>query len=203
MEAVQRVTLLDAFDATGKYVPKGHIGTFDADKIEDTDTHLVDPGELPGIATVQIAAIAPAGPNPTAPQQLPADAVQGPGGGYMIPGKNLVGEVTRPQEERIDQAGLGDPDLETEVSEALAKIAAKRGIAISDVSVAAMSAAAPASTGPADGTVKEVTADLGGKTDEQLAQLRDAENAREGGARVSVTKAIDAELAKRAETKTE
>jgi len=210
MGMVQRVALVNSFDATGKYVPEGHIGTFDEDKITEKDKQLVDPGELPGTAIVQIAAIAPTGPNPQQPQQLPPDAVQGPGGGYMIPGKQLVGEVTRTQEERIDQAGLGDKDLEAEVSEALRKIAEERGISMAEVGVTALSATSGADAvaqqvraennddALVSGTVTEVTADLGTKTDDQLNAMLAAEKDREKP-RVGVTNAIQAELDSRKE----
>jgi hypothetical protein len=204
MSLVQMVTLAAAFDATGKYVPEGHIGTFDTDKITEKDKHLVDPGELPGTAMVQISPIAPTGPNPTTPQQLPADAIQGPGGGYFTPGKQLVSEVTANAETRITGANLDKPELEAEVSEALARIAKDRGIALGDVQMAAMGVA-PATTENNDdklvsGTVAEVTSDLGTKTDEQLNQLLAAENDREKP-RVGVTNAIQAELDARAEQK--
>jgi hypothetical protein len=207
---VQRLTMVNSFDATGKYVPEGHLGTFDDEKITDTDKHLVDPGELPGdTPMVQIAAIAPTGPNPTVPQQLPPDAVQAPGGGYVVPGKQLVGEVTRRQEERIDQAGLGNPEIEAEVSEALRKIAEKHGISMATLGLGATAPVAPADAilennndALVNGTVPQVTADLGTKTDDQLNAMLAAEKDREKP-RAGVTNAIQAELDARAEAKKE
>lgn len=211
---VQRVTLADAFDAAAKFVPAGHIGTFDDDKIDPKkDLHLVDPKELPETAMVQIAAIAPTGPNPTMPQQKPADAVQGPGGGYFTPGKQLVAEVTHPQEIRIDRARLNDPDLENEVTEALRAVAEKRGVPFTDIRGAVSlgvdntaDAVARKASGEGegaegdaklvDGTVKEITADLGGKTDGQLGAMLAAENAREKP-RAGVVSAIEQEQASR------
>ena len=207
MGMVQRVALETSFDATGKLVPAGHLGTFDEALIDpEKDQHLVDPSELPPTAMVQIAAIAPTGPNPQAPQQLPPGAVQGPGGGYFTPGKQLVGEVTRTAEDRIDNAGLADPDLETEVTEALAAIAEKRGLSVSDVQLAGMgisnagrTTSTASSDASVDGTVADVTADLGGKTDEQLNAMLAAE--KDGKNRTGVTNAIQAELDNRAEAR--
>jgi len=212
MGMVQRVSLVNAFDATGKYVPEGHIGTFDEDKITDKDKHLVDPGDLPATVAVQIAAIAPTGPNPVTPQQIPPDAVQGPGGNYVTPGKTLVGEVTRSADQRIGDAGLDQPGLENEVSEALAKIAAERGIAFSAVAGAVPTASSGADAvarsvttennnddALVNGTVKSVTADLGTKSNEELAKMRAAENDREQP-RKGVLSAIDEELDARKES---
>jgi len=202
MGMVQRVALVNSFDALGKYVPEGHIGTFDDDKITDKDQHLVDPGELPPTAMVQIAAIAPTGPNPVTPQQLPPDAIQGPGGSYVVPGKQLVSEVTQPAEVRIDAAGLNEPGLEAEVSEALAKIAEKRGIALSASFGATGGQPGNADDALVEGTVKTVTADLGTKTDAELEAMRAAENDREAP-RKGVLNAIQAELDAREEAKAE
>jgi hypothetical protein len=168
--------------------------------------HLVDPvAELPQTAVVQIAPIAPTGPNPVTPQQIPARRHPRTGRiGYVTPGKQLVSEVTANAETRITGANLDKPELEAEVSEALARIAKDRGIALGDVQMAAMGVA-PATTENNDdklvsGTVAEVTSDLGTKTDEQLNQLLAAENDREKP-RVGVTNAIQAELDARAEQK--
>jgi hypothetical protein len=181
VELVQKLTTIDAFDARGVLVPAGHVGAFDPDKITDKDTHLHDIGDMPPSVPVEIAAIAPTGPNPTQPQQLPADAVQGPGGTYVLPGKTLVGEVTNPAGQRIDDAGLRDADAENEVSARLADI---------------MDTPAPTAAPAASGTVAEVTANLGGLTDQQLSDLAAAEKT--GANRKGVLSAIEAEQADRA-----
>lgn len=122
MGTVQKLVTADSFDARGVLVKAGHIGVFDTDKLNGNEKNLRDVGDFEP-AVVEIAAIAPTGPNPTTPQQLPPDAVQsGAGGGYVAPGRTLVAEVTNPAEDRIDAAGLRDPKAEAKVTETLAGI---------------------------------------------------------------------------------
>lgn len=184
MKAVQMLATEDSFDANGVLVPAGHIGTFDADRLNGKEKHLheVDGDMRP--AVVEMAAIAPTGPNPTVPQQVPPGAVQGPGGNYMTPGKVLVGEVTSPADERIEQRGLRDPDQEAAVTEAL-KDVMDTGTTPNNDDDALVA-----------GTVAEVTANLGTQTDEQLTAMRAAEVDREKP-RKGVLDAIDAELESR------
>lgn len=194
MKPVQKLVTQDSFDASGVLVPAGHIGLFDEERLNGNEAHLKDVGDFE-IATIEMAAIGPSGPNPTAPQQIPPGAVQTAAGEYALPGKRLVGEVTRRQEERIDQAGLGDDKAEGKVSDQLAEIMGGDA-ALATGSIPATVAANPAATADTalvDGTIPEVTADLGGKTDDQLAAMRAAETDREKP-RAGVLKAIDAEL---------
>lgn len=201
MKPVQKLVTQDSFDANGVLVPAGHIGMFDEDRLNGDEKHLHDASELPEEAAVEIAALGPTGPNPKLPQQIPAGAVQGPGGTYLLPGKRLVGEVTDPHETRIEDAGLRQPDLEDNVNESLSDImGGDAGLATGSVP-ATVDTTAGATEGNADdalvaGTVKEVTTDLGGKTDEELAAIRAAESDREQP-RAGVLKAVDAELESR------
>lgn len=195
MKAVQMLATEPSFDANAVLVPAGHIGTFDADRLTGKEKHLfpVDKDFVP--AVVEMAAISPTGPNPTAPQQIPPNAVQGPGGGYMIPGKRLVGEVTNPAEDRIDNANLRDADHEAANTEALAEVMdTPNPGAAATTAVAGAGTAGTENSDDAlvDGTVAEVTANLGTKTDAELAQMRAAEVDREQP-RKGVLKAIDAE----------
>ena len=194
MEAVKKFVTEASFDANGVLIPAGHVGTFDAERLNGKEEHLLDADEMPPTAVVEIAPIAPTGPNPTTPQQLPANAVQGPGGEYVTPGKRLVSEVTRPAEERIDQRGLGSENNEAEVDEALKEI---MGSAATAAAPATANAGQTSTENNDDdlvaGTVGEVTADLGTKTDEQLTQMRAAEVDREKP-RKGVLDAIDEEL---------
>lgn len=185
MTMVQKLVSADSFDARGVLVPAGHVGQFDTEKLNGKEKHLHDVDDFEP-AVVEIAAIAPTGPNPRVPQQLPPNAVQGPGGEYLVPGKVLRGEVTDPQEDRITAMGMRDPTLEDKVNDA-----------IGDIMQTAPTGAAPGTEVPAaatstEGTVAEVTADLGTKTDDQLRDLRAAEEA--GQNRKGVISAIDAEL---------
>lgn len=182
MSFVQRLVTEDSFDAQGVLVPAGHIGTFDTERLNGDEKHLHDASEIE-IATVEMAAIGPSGPNPRIPQQIPPGAVQDGAGNYTVPGKVLVGEVTDPAETRIDDAGLRDPDKEAETSEKLAEIMGRPPTATLNNEDDALVA----------GTVKEVTANLGAKTDDELTTLRAAEQDREKP-RAGVLTAIDEEL---------
>jgi hypothetical protein len=84
----------------GRYVPKGHIANVDPAKVKDSQTNLVPAGDIGPLDVIEVSAIGPTGPNPTMPQQIPNNAVQTIEG-YVVPGARLVGEVTRPQEERL------------------------------------------------------------------------------------------------------
>ena len=183
MKAVQMLATEPSFDANAVLVPAGHIGTFDADRLNGKEKHLHALKDEYIPARVEMSALGPTGPNPTAPQQVPADAVQGPGGGYFVPGKQLVGEVTNPAGQRLDDAGLRDSSHEAANTAALADV---------------MGTASTTSTGNDDdalvgGTVAEVTASLGTKTDAELTQMRAAEVDREQP-RKGVLSAIDAEV---------
>lgn len=192
MKAVQKFVTEDSFDANGVLVPAGHVGLFDEERLSGKEKHIHDVGEMPPSVPVEMAAIAPTGPNPRTPQQIPADAVQGPAGEYFLPGKHLVGEVTNPQETRIDDAGLRDPDAEAAVDEKLTEI-------MDGANSTAGTTAGNADDALVAGNVAEVTADLGTKTDEQLAAIRAAETDREKP-RAGVLNAIDEELEARKQT---
>lgn len=201
MGRVQKLVTENSFDANGVFIPAGHVGSFEEDNINGNEQHLADADALGAPARVEIAALGPTGPNPTTPQQIPPDAVQTAGGSYVTPGKTLVSEVTNPADQRLE--GLREDSNEAEVSEALAELvdttaegqrSASRGAA------GRGSTNGNADDALVDGTVSEVTADLGSKTDEQLQQLRAAENDREKP-RSGVLSAIDKELAERAENK--
>lgn len=186
-ELVSKLVSEDSFDATNKLVRAGHVGAFDTDLLNGKEKHLHDiDGDKP-TPSVQIAPITVTGPNPTAPQQIPPDAIQDGSGQYAIPGKRLVGEVTKSEEQRFTPEL--DPEAEAERSEELSQI-------LDDTSGAGEGGRGT-TTGNGDdalvdGTVKEVTADLGSKTDEQLAALAKAENDREQP-RKGVITAIEAE----------
>lgn len=179
MAYVQKLVTADSFDARGVLVPAGHVAVFDEGRLNGDEEHIKDVGDFRE-AVVEIAPIAPTGPNPKIPQQVPPDAIQAPGGDYYLPGKRLVAEVTDPQEQRIDQPGLRDAENEANV----------------DATLADVMGGAPAPAVSTAGTVKEVTADLGTKTDDQLREMRAAEEGDKN--RATVLAAIDKELEGRA-----
>lgn len=134
------------------------------------------------VDVIQIAAIAPTGPNPTMPQQIAPDHLQSVEG-YVKPGARIVAEVTQPVEQRIEIVGLNqDNGTEAEAEDALRKAREGGGQNDDDNLVA--------------GNVSEVTAGLDKKSDEELAQLRAAEEDREKP-RSGVLSAIDKEIASR------
>jgi hypothetical protein len=192
MGMVQKLVTEDSF-VNGTLVRAGHLATFDEEQLTGKEKHIKDvDGFEPAI--VQVAPIGPTGPNPKLPQQIPPDAIQSASGEYQLPGKTLVAEVTRPQEERIDQAGLGDDNAEAKVTDTLADLMSDN--ATGEAGGGKGSTSGNADDALVDGTVSEVTANLGGQTDEQLAKMKAAENDREKP-RTGVISAIDAELEKR------
>src|SRR6476469_1999552 len=165
MTAVQKLVTADSFYAHGVLVKAGHIATFDTETLNGDEKHIKDvDGFVP--ARIEMAAIAPTGPNPQNPQQIPPDAVQ-TAEGYVTPGKVLVGEVTNPQEMRLE--ALRDDSTEAKVDATLADVMGTAGDP--DKQLRAEAAARP--------TVTEATADLGSKTDDELNKLEADENASE------------------------
>lgn len=181
MQAVQMFATEPSFDANGVLIPAGHIGTFDKERLTGKEKHLREiTGDDMRPAIVEIAAIAPTGPNPRNPQQIPPDAIQGPTGDYVQPGKRLVGEVTAPEKERIEERGLREEGHEAAVTEKLEEVMGTSSTQNDDDELVS-------------GTVAEITADLGTKTDDEIAAMRAAEVDRERP-RKGVLSAIDAEV---------
>lgn len=175
---VQKLATKRTFDGRSLVEP-GFPVEIDESRLNGTETNLIDMPEGFETAIVQNAAISPTGPNPTAPQQIGPDTRQTISG-YAKPGAVVVGEVTLKQEERIEAAGLDKPQTGE------AKIAELMAGASTDNSDDALVA----------GTVAEITEGLGGKTDDELEQLRAAEVDREKP-RKGVIGAIKAEQAAR------
>ena len=115
------IARIPTFTKQGRYVERGQL--LDDTEVDDTESGNVieAPSDINENAVVQISAIAPAGPNPQNPQQLPIGAHQTPGG-YVQDGATLVGEVTKPAKERIEIVG-SDPedDTQAKITEALEK----------------------------------------------------------------------------------
>lgn len=202
MKPVAKLVTEDSFDAVGKLVPAGQIGTFDAETLTGKEPHLHDVPSEPQ-PVVEISAIAPTGPNPTVPQQLPSDAVQLPGGGYGRTGAILTAERTAPAEERRE--GLTEPgdNAEGEYLAKLREAEAETGRLRAEIARLQSGAEQPSPKpeGNADddlvaGNVAEIVAELGGKDDAELEALRAAEMDRERP-RKGVLSAIKEEQAKR------
>lgn len=129
MALKQYLVIKDAgvFDATGSLRPLGSIATLDSDKVGDNPKHVAEiDGNAPVPVNVQIAAVAPSGPNPVNPQQIPPDAQQTIRG-YEQPGARLVGEVTNDAKIRIEAAELLDDgdDSQGQIVEQLAEAKAE------------------------------------------------------------------------------
>jgi hypothetical protein len=199
---VQKLVTEASFDAHGVLVPAGHIGTFDKERLNGKEPHIHDvPSDGPVV--VEQAAIGPSGPNPTSPQQISPDTVQGPGGNYFRPGVQVVGEVTKDADQRL----MGRPEegdtSEGDMVEALRK--AEEKTASIRAAIAAKQAGGVEQPGPTlnntddtlvDGTVADIVGKLGEKDDAGLEALRAAEMDREKP-RKGVIDAIKAEQAKR------
>lgn len=189
-----------SFDATGKYVPEGQIGSFDPELLSGKEPHLHDVPSQP-MPVVEMSAIAPTGPNPVIPQQIPPDAVQMPGGGYGRPGVILTGERTLPEEQRreglVEEGDTAEGDYAEKLREAQEETARLRA------EIARLQSGVP-QAGPTgddndalvEGNVKDIVAELGGKDDAELEALRAAEMDRERP-RKGVLDGIKAEQAKR------
>jgi hypothetical protein len=178
----------------GAYHPRGSVVSIDDADVKDGQRNLIAiEGEIADPPAVQVAPVAPTGPNPTAPQQIPPDATQTIRG-YEQPGARLVGEVTVPEKDRIEAAQLLDDGDTTqqELVEKLPPVESRAAVAQRQ----ARGSAQNNDDALVDGTVAEVTSDLGNKTDAELEQLRAAEQDREQP-RTGVLKAIDKEVASR------
>lgn len=185
---VPRLVTKNSFDDTGTFRRSGEVGQF-AEATLDHESEKAKPtkhlkeldGYIPPV--VEMAAVGPTGPNPKNPQQIPPDGYQGAGGAYMQPGKVLVGEVTVSEEER--KASITAPEDEAKATDQLKEALLEGGGNIDNALV--------------EGTVADITADLGGKTNDELATIRAQEVDREKP-RKGVISAIDAELASRKES---
>jgi hypothetical protein len=179
----------------GAYHPRGSVVSIDDSLVKEGQRNLIAiEGDIADPPAIQIAPVAPTGPNPTAPQQIPPDATQTIRG-YEQPGARLVGEVTLPAEERLEAAQLLD-DGDTTQQELVEKLPRPE----SRAAVAQREARGQSGQNDDDalvaGNADEVTADLDQKSDAELEQLRAAESDRERP-RKGVISAIDKEVARR------
>lgn len=176
------IARIDTFTKQGRYAPRGTTVTSDEvdyDPDAENNNVIEAPEGVGDNAVVQISAIAPTGPNPTVPQQIAPDVVQTTGG-YEQAGARLVSEVTVPEKVRFEIIDPED-DTQAKVTEALANADLNNN---DDALV--------------EGTVADVVAGINADTsDEDLSRLLAAENDREKP-RSGVTRAIEAEQARRA-----
>lgn len=204
MTMVQKLVTEDSFDARGTLVKEGQIGIFDTESLSGKEPHL---HAVPSLdqPVVQIAPIAPTGPNPTVPQQIPPDAFQLPGGGYAKPGATFTAERTLDADQRLLGLTEADDTAEGDMAEELAKLreenaklrAAQRS-AQEGVEQANPFAGEGGNVGnePVEGNAKDIIASLGGKTDAELHEIEVAEKDNERP-RKTVLDAVKAELSKR------
>lgn len=153
----------------GSLVEPGFIATVREGLKAGANLTDFDPRAAVGAVT-QMAPIGPTGPNPTSPQQIPPDARQTIAGHVLPGGVKLVGEVTLPARERLREINsAGNP---AEIAALMDEDGEESG---------------------AD-SVKAIVAELGGKTDDELKQLKASDS------RVTLHRAIDAELKRRVKT---
>lgn len=116
------IARIDAFTKAGRYVSKGEIlsaDEVDYDANDDKAAFVAAPSGLNENAVVEVSAIAPTGPNPQNPQQIPPGTVQ-TSAGYIENGARLVGEVTLPEKQRITITGIDkEDDTQTRIADAL------------------------------------------------------------------------------------
>ncbi len=161
------IARIDAFTKAGKYVSRGeviNVDEVDYDASDAGSAFIEAPAGVSGNAVVEVSAIAPSGPNPQNPQQIPNGTVQTPGG-YVQDGARLIGEVTVPEKQRIEVVGIDkDDETQAKVSEALDK-AGNPDLNVSNEGT--------------EGTVSDVSARVADMDVAALDQLEKAENDRE------------------------
>jgi hypothetical protein len=139
MPVITAQVTTETFDSTtGRLVPVGGLIQIDTELNEltkENSSNCREPGSAPIVAPVVIAAIAPTGPNPTTPQQVPHGFVQTMGGYTNAIGAPLVAEGS--------------------VAEAEHRAAAAGGIMIDEGGTTLQQ-----EPGPLDGSVAELTAYL-------------------------------------------
>ena len=119
------IATMDTQTKNGRFVRRGEtVSSDEVDYNAKTSTNLIPaPKGAEGGGVVQVSAIAPTGPNPTAPQQIGPGTVQTVAGYVDDKGNRLVGEVTSPAKVRIKDAGLAEEDAvdQEAIDAALAK----------------------------------------------------------------------------------
>src|SRR6478735_11260923 len=97
------IATIPTFTKNGRYVERGQlIDESEIDYVEGESKNVIEaPSDINHEAVVEISAIAPSGPNPQNPQQLPVGAHQTPAG-YVQDGAKLVSEVTNLAEQRFE-----------------------------------------------------------------------------------------------------
>ncbi len=155
------IAKIPTFTKAGRYVERGQLlDSSEIDYVEGESDNVIEaPSGVEDVAVVEISAIAPTGPNPQNPQQLPIGAHQTPAG-YVQDGARLVGEVTNKAEQRFEIIDR-EADTQALVTEALEN-------ADNNVDNAGT-----------EGTVADVSARAADLDADGLDQLEKAENDRE------------------------
>ncbi len=167
------IARVDTFTKAGRIVARGStVRASEVDYDPKTSDNLIEAPTGDEQAVVEIAAIAPTGPNPVAPQQIAPDVVQ-TATGYEQAGARLVGEVTLPEKQRIEIVGID-----------------KESTAQDDVTQALADADANLPNEGTEGTVAEVSARVADMDAAALDDLEARENDRERP-RAGVLSAID------------
>lgn len=158
----KHITTIPTFTKQGRYVERGQL--VDDIELDDTESgNVIDaPDGISDNAVVEISAIAPTGPNPQNPQQIPVGAHQTPRG-YVMDGATLVGEVTLPEKQRIEVVGIDkEDDTQARITEALEDAKSEN-----------------LSNEGTEGTVSDVAARVGDMDAAALDELEARENDRE------------------------
>jgi hypothetical protein len=146
------------------------------DNTRAANSNLVDVGKGVAQAVVAIAPISPTGPNPVRPQQLPPGTVETAAGFTNSAGAKLVAAGS----ELEAAAAASDAPTTAEVIEEQPERAFDHDGDGND-----------GGSKPQSNTVADVTASLEGADAETIDRIEAEEAAREGGARVGVTNAIE------------
>ncbi len=159
------IARIDAFTKNGRYVQRGQTVSseeVDYSKGDENSAFIEAPSGVDTNAVVEMSAIAPSGPNPKMPQQIPNGTVQ-TAEGYVQSGATLIGEVTIPEQERRVMI-VEDDDTQALVADALDK-AGNADLNISNEGT--------------EGTVADVSGRVAEMDEAGLTALEAAENDRE------------------------
>jgi hypothetical protein len=157
------------------------------------NSNLSPVGKMRAVPEVEMAAIAPTGPNPVMPQHVPPGTIQ-TGAGRFSDGARLIAEGTRETSivpaEGLEQPPMSDLDDDTEEEETTTLDLGTDGVGEDDEDTQVASAIV-------EGSVGEVEKALVGLNAEQLDAVEQAEKA--GQDRAGVANAIKAARGRLAE----
>ena len=180
---IQQKVLTEPTFINGSLLPAGSIVSVNMDEFVDEDgnpapdkslKNLADVGEAPVLVPVEVAAIGPTGPRPTAPQQKPPGTLE-TAAGFTNGGSILIAEGHPDAQEMIAGAEAQNEGVEEEAIERLSSSTNDAGTAgTNGTETGALDEGQPFNGETyVAGTIAD--ADFSGLTAEQLQAVHDAE----------------------------